>query len=235
MSERMYHKFGIVDDEDDFFEFRFEDDSVGECYLERIVQTERGPRRTVIASIPKQIWKEVNARAIRELAAGMGDAERSERVPTITSGINRMSHLLGRELAVLLWALMEDGAERNLEAILNGWRELAREERWWLFTKAAGPGQHIGAGWRRALFHALAVASDSRSGPTPAASDKKKSHGDASVASRPPASTQRTKLDWTESDLKKKKHRPKPNPPLLPPAKQREKGPEAPRKVKTNN
>jgi hypothetical protein len=70
---------------------------------------------------------------------------------------------LGRELAVLLWVLMEDGAEGQVEPILHGWRELAREERWWLFAKASNPGQNTGVGWRRALFYALSEPADTRS------------------------------------------------------------------------
>lgn len=166
MSKSAYHKFGIVDDNGDFFEFHCEPDETGECRLESIVQTERGPRRTVLAAVPVAAWAVVSARAVRELTAGMGESERSKKSPTIENGVNQMSPLLGRELAVLLWALMEDGAENSLEAILHGWRELAREERWWLFAKAAVPGQHAGSGWRRALFHALSESADSRSAST---------------------------------------------------------------------
>lgn len=166
MSQRGYHHFGIVDDQGDFFEFHCGADDTSECRLESIVQTERGPRRTVIATVPTIIWKAVSVRAIRELIAGMEEAERAKKAPTLNIGINRMSPLLGRELAVLLWALMEDGAEHSLEAILHGWRELAREERWWLFAKAALPRQRAGIGWRRALFHALSEATESRVAPS---------------------------------------------------------------------
>jgi hypothetical protein len=58
--------------------------------------------------------------------------------------------------------LMEADGDVHTEAILHGWRELAREERWWLFAKAASPGQRQGVGWRVALFHALSETSDSR-------------------------------------------------------------------------
>lgn len=165
MIERVFHDFGIVDDRGDLFEFHCDDDQ-GNCRLDAIVLTERGPRRTEIAIIPTAIWSRISARVIRELVAGMGETERSKKNPTIKSGANRLSPLLGRELAVLLWTLMEEGAESNLEAILHSWRELAREERWWLFAKASVPGQRAAAGWRRALFHALSEIPNTRSSQT---------------------------------------------------------------------
>jgi hypothetical protein len=66
---------------------------------------------------------------------------------------------------LLLLALQEEGALDQLEAILHGWRELAREERWWLYAKAAANGQQTGTGWRRALFHALSESTESRATP----------------------------------------------------------------------
>jgi hypothetical protein len=39
--------------------------------------------------------------------------------------------LITRELSVLLWSLMEDGEGTHMDALLAGWRQLAREERWW--------------------------------------------------------------------------------------------------------
>jgi hypothetical protein len=60
---------------------------------------------------------------------------------------------------------MEERAGERADALLHAWRELAREERWWLYSKAAGPGQRPGAGWRRALFHALGETSETRSAP----------------------------------------------------------------------
>jgi hypothetical protein len=155
MSKRTVHDFGIVDDTGDFFEFHWNADNGGQCRLEAIVQTERGPRRSELASVPAPVWSAVSSRAVRELAAGMGETERLKRTPTLKKGTNRLSPLIGRELAVLLWTLMEVGDKGNIEAILQGWRELAREERWWLYVKAAAPGQRAGAGWRLALFHAL--------------------------------------------------------------------------------
>lgn len=166
MTERSIHDFGVVDDKGDFYEFSWSNDADRECRLEGVIQTERGPRRTELAVIPALVWNLVCERAIRELAAGMGDTERTKKSPTLKIGSNRLSPLIGRELAVLLWALMEVAQDGNVEAILHGWRELAREERWWLYAKGAAPGQKTGSGWRLALFHALSETPDSRSSET---------------------------------------------------------------------
>lgn len=173
MSERSIHDFGVVEDKGDFYEFRWSDDSAEECRLDGIIQTERGPRRTELAVISAHIWKLVSERTIRELVVGMGETEQTKKIPTLKIGINRLSPLIGRELAVLLWALMEADSDSNFDAILHGWRELAREERWWLYAKGAGPGQRSGVGWRLALFHALSEMIDSRSAE-PVIREKKK-------------------------------------------------------------
>jgi hypothetical protein len=187
MTKSGYHNFGIVDDKGDFFEFIWDSEDTGECRLESIVQTERGPWRIMLATVPTTTWKTISDRAIRELVTGMDEAERTKKAPTLNIGINRMSPLMGREIAVLLWALMEAGAEKSLEAILHGWRELAREERWWLFSKASVSGQRTGIGWRRAIFHALSEAPESRHAPSP------KEIGDVSTLLKKPALASDTK------------------------------------------
>jgi hypothetical protein len=165
MSERQLHDFGRVDDKGDAFEFVVAAADTGICYLVAVVQTERGPRRTEVAAVPSDFWTAVAAAAAKELAAEMGESEREKKQPTFRAGFNRLSPLVGRELGVLLIALMEEGASERKEALLHAWRELAREERWWLYSKAAAPGQLRGAGWRRALFHALGETSETRSAP----------------------------------------------------------------------
>ncbi len=175
MSPRQVHDFGRVDEKGDAFEFMVAPAPTGACVLVAVVQTERGPRRTEIASVPASVWSAVDSAAIKELSSEMGEDEREKRPPTFRFGINRISPLVGRELGVLLIALMEDGAANRIDALLNAWRELAREERWWLYSKAAAPRQQRGAGWRRALFHALSETSETRAGPTVEA--QKKSFG----------------------------------------------------------
>ena len=175
MSTRQIHDFGRVDEKGDAFEFVIEPADGGACVLVAVVQTERGPRRTEIAGVPSSIWSVVATAAVKELSSEMGEDEREKKAPVFRVGCNRISPLVGRELGVLLIALMEEGAADSVDALLHAWRELAREERWWLYSKAAAPGQQRGTGWRRALFHALSETSETRAAPT--AEAQKKSSG----------------------------------------------------------
>jgi hypothetical protein len=166
MTQDSPHDFGVVPEHGDNFEFHIDGGAGQLCRLVAVVQTERGPRRTELTDIAGATWRKISARVIRELAQAMSDKEiEAKKLPTLKAGLNRLSPLVGRELTLLLWALEEDGALGQLEAILHGWRELAREERWWLYAKAAAPGQRPGSGWRRALFHALSESPETRNLP----------------------------------------------------------------------
>lgn len=182
------HDFGVVADHGDSYEFHIDTAAGGLCRLVSVVQTERGPRRSDLAEITGALWRMISVRVARELAQCMSKAERSRAAPSFKTGANRLSPLVGRELALLLLALQEEGAEVQLEAILHGWRELAREERWWLYTKAAATGQRTGTGWRRALFHALSESPETR---TEAQTTEKKSPAKASS----PRSSARPRLN----------------------------------------
>ena len=163
------HDFGIVAEHGDRFEFQIDGSAGASCRLVFVVQTERGPRRIELAETSGATWRKVSARAVRELTQDMNaDELKGKKAPSLKTGTNRLSPLVGRELALLLWALQEEGAPEQIEAILHGWRELAREERWWLYAKAAAHGQQTGSGWRRALFHALSESTESRAAPPPA-------------------------------------------------------------------
>jgi len=194
MTSRQTHDFGCVDEKGDAFEFEIESPDTGACVFVAVVQTERGPRRTEIARVPFAMWGSVAAAAVKELISEMGEDERQKRPPSLRVGLNRLSPLVGRELGVLLIALMEDGATDRIDALLRSWRELAREERWWLYAKAAAPGQQCGTGWRRALFHALSETSETRVALT--AEAQKKSSGSTkpkrSPASKSAATTRNT-------------------------------------------
>lgn len=156
MTDPAPHDFGLVPEHGDSFAFVIETGAAGCCRLWSLEQTERGPRRRDLAEVPADLWRAIGPRVARELAQGMQEGERKgTRAPTFRTGANRLSPMIGRELAVLLWVLQEEGAAAQLEPILHGWRELAREERWWLYGKAGAAGQQRGIGWRRALFHAL--------------------------------------------------------------------------------
>ena len=163
MSKQSHHDFGIVEENGEIFEFHCESEQGAMCRLELFRQTERGSKRTELAIVPVALWRKLSVRVIKELTSGMVEKERAKKNPSIKFGINRLGPLLGRELAVLFWALMEDSEATRVEGILHGWRELAREERWWLYTKAIAPGQNIGLGWRRAIFLALSEPFESRS------------------------------------------------------------------------
>ncbi len=163
MSKQSYHDFGIIEENYDAFEFHYDSGDSEKCQLELVIQMTRGPERTKMATISATLWSKIRVRVIRELVASMGEEERTRKTPSIKLGANRLGILLGREIAVLFWALNEDSENLRVDRILYGWRELAREERWWLYTKATAPGQHTGLGWRRAIFLALSEPFESSS------------------------------------------------------------------------
>lgn len=180
------HDFGIVTEHGDSFEFAVDGSAGANCRMVSVVQTERGPRRTELAEISGATWRKVSARAVRELAQDMNaDELDGKKAPSLKTGTNRLSPLVGRELALLLWALQEEGAPDQIEAILHGWRELAREERWWLYAKGAAHGQQTGFGWRRALFHALSESTESRAAPPAEKKSPKRASSPRSSASSP--------------------------------------------------
>lgn len=215
------HDFGVVAEHDDSFEFHIDGAAGERCRLVAVVQTERGPRRTDLADIKGATWRKISARVVRELAQDMGESELTgKKAPTLKTGANRLSSLVGRELALLLWAIQEEGAVEQLEAILHGWRELAREERWWLYAKAAAPGQRSGTGWRRGLFHALSELPESRSA---AVSAEKKSPATKASAQSSTRSHSRAKPKSTSPSmtLDQKQQPPHPQSPVRPVAKRK--------------
>lgn len=165
MNTQRIHNFGLIDEKGDTFEFIVDSRKRGSCRLVAVLQTERGPRRTDVATVLVAQWKTVATATVKELVAEMGENERDKKLPTLQDGVNRLSPLVGRELGVLLMAMMEEGAADRVDELLHAWRELAREERWWLYAKAAAPGQRTGAGWRKALFHALSETPQTRVTP----------------------------------------------------------------------
>ena len=179
------NEFGVVNPNSDSFEFDIVSGADGRCRLASVIQTERGPRRTELAEVEGAIWRTISARVSRELVQDMGEGELlGKKLPVLKPGVNRLSLLVGRELALLLWALQEEGSTSQLEAVLHGWRELAREERWWLYAKAAAPGQRSGSGWRRGLFHALSEIPESRSAEVLSEKKSPKKKGSVSSAQR---------------------------------------------------
>ena len=178
--------FGIVDQNADHGVLSIEPG--GACRLTLVARTERGFPRREFASIPQPTWKSVAAAVHRELLRVMDPEETGPKAPAFRSGNQALSPLITRELAVLFWSLMEDGEGTHIQTLLSGWRQLAREERWWLYARASNPAQKLGHGWRRALFFALTDPADTRTAPRlleimEAASAQKKSS--ASKPQRP--------------------------------------------------
>jgi hypothetical protein len=73
-------------------------------------------------------------------------------------GHNLLRRELGKELALLAWAI-EDADPTLIATALANWNGLVPEERWWLYTQAAAATGHAtadrGRGWRKALRYAL--------------------------------------------------------------------------------
>src|SRR5258708_6219349 len=109
MNARQVHDFGIVDEKGDSFAVSVVTSHDDACRLVAVVQTEPGPRRTEVAAVPARTWHTMAAGAVKELIGEMGDSEREKKAPTLQPGLNRLSPLVGRELGLLLIALMEEG------------------------------------------------------------------------------------------------------------------------------
>jgi hypothetical protein len=135
------------------------------CRLTLVARTERGYPRRELATIPGAVWKLIAPQVQKELVRGMDVAEQGPKPPFLRHGDNALSPLILREVAVLFWSLMEDGEGTHIDALLHGWRQLAREERWWLYARASNPSQRQGQGWRRALYFALTDPADTRTAP----------------------------------------------------------------------
>lgn len=74
------------------------------------------------------------------------------------TGANPVSRLLGKELALLAWAI-EEADPMLIPTAIKNWFGLAPEERWWLFTMTNAATGHAvhgrGKGWRKAVRFAL--------------------------------------------------------------------------------
>jgi len=157
--------FGLVDQEGEHGVLDVPAGSTGWCGLHLVVRTERGYPRRELASIPLAVWKKIDTIVATELLRGMEKEETGSKKPKFIQSEQAIPPLVTRELAVLFWALMEDGQGTHTDALLAGWRQLVREERWWLYARASNPAQTRGQGWRRALFYALTDPADTRNAP----------------------------------------------------------------------
>ena len=157
--------FGIVDPDGEHGVFSVETGPGASCRLTLVARTERGYPRRELAVVPAAVWRQVAGIVQREILRGMDPEETGPKAPSFRSGEQMLSPLVSRELALILWALMEDGEGTHIDALLAGWRQLAREERWWLYARASNPSQRQGHGWRRALYYALTDPADTRNSP----------------------------------------------------------------------
>ena len=157
--------FGVVDLETEHGLLYLDTAQGTTCRLTLVARTERGYPRRELACIPGAVWKGIATSVQKELVRGMDVAEQGPKPPFLRHGANALGPLILREVAVLFWSLMEDGEGTHIDALLNGWRQLAREERWWLYARASNPTQRQGQGWRRALYFALTDPADTRTAP----------------------------------------------------------------------
>lgn len=155
--------FGSVDLDSDHFILHAE--ANGCCTLTLVARADRGFQRRQLASLPSGLWRKILPQVARELQFGMDEREKENGHLSLRAQETFLSPLIGRELAILWWALAEDGEGTHTEALVAGWRQLAREERWWLYVRASGTAQQQGKGWRRALFYALTDPADTRNRP----------------------------------------------------------------------
>lgn len=121
--------------------------------LKSIVMERKGPVETELGRMFRIQWERVAGRALyilKEQATREDQDEIREQGDSVFLAV-----MPGREAALLFWVLQEDELEQCQEAIFHGWRELAREERWWLYRKCSMPGEEQGRGWRRGLYYAL--------------------------------------------------------------------------------
>jgi hypothetical protein len=157
--------FGIVDPDGEHGILSIESGAGASCRLTLVSRNERGYPRHELAVIPLAVWRQLATAVQKELIRGMDPEETGAKAPSFISGDQALSPLVTRELSVLLWSLMEDGEGTHIDALLAGWRQLAREERWWLYARASNPAQRQGRGWRRALYYALTDPADTRTAP----------------------------------------------------------------------
>ncbi len=84
------------------------------------------------------------------------------------TGTNYVEKLIGKELLVLVWAMEDTSDTKEIARIIENWKALKPEERWWLYSMANSSNdtpESKNTGWRKALKIAL--------------SDKKEMRGEA--------------------------------------------------------
>ena len=108
--------------------------------------------------LPRPVWRAI-ADPVRTY---LNRRLRDHKVPTskfVLGADNRIDRILGREIAVLAWAVA-DMTPEEAEAATVRWAAYRPEELWWLFIQAdvdGGEWDDPADGWRLALRHAFAA------------------------------------------------------------------------------
>ena len=114
------------------------------------------PRETRVV-LPRRFWSAIAETARKDFAARL----KAKRLtsPRWTSGDNKVDRMLGKELCVLAWAAEHASSVEECKVMAARWAAFKPEERWWLFSQTAaeaGLAEDKDAGWRLALYYALA-------------------------------------------------------------------------------
>lgn len=114
------------------------------------------PRETRVV-LPRRFWSAIAETARKDFAARL----KAKRLtsPRWTAGDNKVDRMLGKELCVLAWAAEHANSLEECKVIAARWAAFKPEERWWLFSQTAaeaGLAEDKDAGWRLALYYALA-------------------------------------------------------------------------------
>jgi hypothetical protein len=114
------------------------------------------PRETRVI-LPRRFWSAIAETARKDFAARL----KAKRLtsPRWTAGDNKVDRMLGKELCVLAWAAEHANSVEECKVMAARWAAFKPEERWWLFSQTAaeaGLAEDKDAGWRLALYYALA-------------------------------------------------------------------------------
>jgi hypothetical protein len=107
--------------------------------------------------LPRRFWSAIAETARKDFAARL----KAKRLtsPRWTAGDNKVDRMLGKELCVLAWAAEHANSVEECKVMAARWAAFKPEERWWLFSQTAaeaGLAEDKDAGWRLALYYALA-------------------------------------------------------------------------------
>ena len=105
--------------------------------------------------VPRDTWRKVSDGLKKHLNRRL--KEKGIKASRFATGENKVERLLGRELAVLAWAI-EDATVTEAAIAFTRWSSHRPEELWWLFQQIdrdGGEWDSPKTGWRAAIRHAL--------------------------------------------------------------------------------